>query len=96
MKHIKLAVAQRYLQRYTGAQIECAYKEGETPEADFFPPTFVGSHPTQLKIGIIFSPKASVFLRRGDDTITQITEGLPSIRGHFNPFTGEFLQEIPY
>ena len=40
MKHIKLAVAQRYLQRYTGAQIECAYKEGETPEADFFPSDF--------------------------------------------------------
>ena len=42
MKKIRLAVAQRYLRRYTGAQIECAYREGETPERDFTLRFFLG------------------------------------------------------
>ena len=93
MKKIRLAVAQRYLRRYTGAQIECAYSDGETPERDFDPPLFVG-YP--LKIVIVFTPKAKVFLRRDATHIAQITEGLPSVSGHFDPFTAEFKQEIPY
>ena len=87
MKKIRLAVAQRYLRRYTGAQIECAYREGETPERDFDPPLFVGYK---------FTPKAKVFLMRDDTRIAQITEGLPSVSGHLEPFTAEFLQDIPY
>ena len=93
MKQIRLAVAQRYLRRYTGAQIECAYREGETPERDIYPPLFVGYKPM---IVIVFTPKAKVFLMRDDTRIAQITEGLPAVSGHFDPFTAEFLQEIPY
>ena len=95
MKKIRLAVAQRYLRRYndTGAEIECAYREGETPERDFYPTLFVGY---QLMIVIVFTPEAKVFLMQDDTRIAQITEGLPSVRGHFDPFTGVFLQEIPY
>ena len=93
MKKIRLAVAQRYLRRYTGAQIECAYRDGETPERDFYPSLFLGH---QLRIVIVFTPKAKVFLRRDDTRIAQITEGLPSVSGHLEPFTGEFKQEIPY
>ena len=95
MKKIRLAVAQRYLRRYndTGAQIECAYREGETPQRDFDPSLFVG-YP--LRVVIVFTPKAKVFLRRDATRIAQITEGLPSVSGHLEPFTGEFKQEIPY
>ena len=93
MKKIRLAVAQRYLRRYTGAQIECAYSDGEPPERDFYPSLFLGH---QLRIVIVFTPKAKVFLRRDDTRIAQITEGLPAVSGHFDPFTAEFLQEIPY
>ena len=95
MKKIRLAVAQRYLRRYndTGAEIECAYREGETSERDFYPSLFLGH---QLRIVIVFTPKAKVFLRRDDTRIAQITEGLPAVSGHFDPFTAEFLQEIPY
>ena len=95
MKKIRLAVAQRYLRRYndTGVQIECAYSDGETPKRGIYPPLFVG-YP--LRIVIVFTPKAKVFLRRDATRIAQITEGLPSVRGHLEPFTGEFKQEIPY
>ncbi len=95
MKHIRLAVAQRYLRRYndTSAEIECTHREGERPEPENFSTLYVGY---SLKIVIVFRPKAKVFLRRDDTRIAQITEGLPSVSGHFDPFTAEFLQEIPY
>ena len=60
MKKIRLAVAQRYLRRTmdTGAQIECAYREGETPERDLYPSLFLGH---QLRIVIVFTPKSESF-----------------------------------
>ena len=96
MKQIRLAVAQRYLRIYnnTGAHLECVYGQGKAPERKNYPTIFVGH---LLKTGIVFTPKARVFLRREDDTdIAQIREGLPRVKGHFDPFTAEFLQEIPY
>ena len=96
MKKIRLAVAQRYLRRYNNgdAHLECVYRDGEHPKPNKdYSTLFVGF---TLSIVIVFTPKAKVFLRRDDTRIAQITEGLPSVSGHFDPFTGEFLQEIPY
>ena len=58
MKKIRLAVAQRYLRRYTGAQIECAYREGETPERDLYPTLFLGH---QLRIVYRFYAESEKF-----------------------------------
>ncbi len=91
MKTIRLQVAQRYLQRYTGAEIKCEHVGAFPCER---PAVFVGN----VRVADVrFIPEhTKVFLMRDGNAIAQITKKLPKASGYFDALTGEFQHEIPY
>ncbi|MCY3743607.1 MAG: hypothetical protein OXH00_21550 [Candidatus Poribacteria bacterium] len=99
MKHIRLKVAQRYLQRYADVcyareevHIECIDTTGKTPKCTNALMLLKGRTARIAR----YTPTTKVYLKRRGSPIAEITVGLPEVTGFFEATTGEFTQEIPY